>query len=222
MIDFISSWASQLVVALIASTLIEMLLPNGKSKKYVKTLIGVYIVFCILSPLIEGKEQFSLASIEKELEANNNLVINKKNKNQDIEELYIEEFEKDVIKQVEKQGYIVKKCSVDIEIDATKENAGINKIILVISNNKKEQSSYVKNIEKVEISINNTNIEENKKEQAGSVEKNNKSDSSSSESNSKETENSETKQNIDNYKELRQFLSDYYQVSENKIDITEN
>ena len=50
MIKLISNWAGQLIVALVVVTIIEMLLPDNKIKKYVKTVIGLYIIFCIISP----------------------------------------------------------------------------------------------------------------------------------------------------------------------------
>ena len=69
MIDFINDWAGELVVALIIVTIIEMLLPENKTKKYVKTVIGVYIIFCIISPFI-NKDEFKaiLKETEKNLE----------------------------------------------------------------------------------------------------------------------------------------------------------
>ena len=36
MIEFLSSWAQGIIVAVIIATLIEMILPNSSSKKYVK------------------------------------------------------------------------------------------------------------------------------------------------------------------------------------------
>ena len=59
MISFINSYVKGIVVAVIISTIIEMILPEGKIKKYVKTVIGAYIVFIIISPIITkitGKE----------------------------------------------------------------------------------------------------------------------------------------------------------------------
>lgn len=53
MIENISSWAEQIIVAVIIATLIEMILPNGNNKKYVKAVIGVYILFTIISPIFK-------------------------------------------------------------------------------------------------------------------------------------------------------------------------
>lgn len=203
MIEEISNWAGELVVAMIVTTLIEMLLPDNKIKKYVKTLIGTYIVFCIISPFINESNVFSFENIEKELESYSNEVRIRETQNSEssMESLYIEEFRKDVIENVEKLGYEVKKCEVDIEIDATKENAGINQIRLTIGEKqvqKNEEKKYtneikIEGIQKVEISINSNESENN--------------------SNEKLEENEETQS-------VKTFLSNYYEISENRVKVT--
>ncbi len=50
--EFISSWVQGIIVAVVIATIIEMLLPNGNSSKYIKIVIGVYIIFNIISPII--------------------------------------------------------------------------------------------------------------------------------------------------------------------------
>ena len=52
MINWIGSWVQGIVIAVVISTIIEMILPDGNIKKYVRTVIGVYIVFVIISPII--------------------------------------------------------------------------------------------------------------------------------------------------------------------------
>lgn len=52
MINSISSWAEQIVIAVIIVVIIEMILPKGNSKKYIKTVIGIYILYTIISPVI--------------------------------------------------------------------------------------------------------------------------------------------------------------------------
>lgn len=198
MIDLISNWAGELVVSLIIVTLIEMLLPDNKIKKYVKTVIGVYIIFCILSPFI-NKEEFAmiLKNTEKSLEKIRiESQVSASQDNNSIEQLYIQEFEKDVIKRVEYLGYEVKECNVNIEINASKENAGINSIYLEIANQKindaGNENVEIENVEKVEISINKQEEGNNKGENA-----------------------------TEDTKNVKQFLSNYYEISENKIKITQ-
>ena len=67
MISFMSSWAEQIVLAVIVATIIEMILPKNKNKKYIQMVIGVYVLFNIISPIIENKDEFSIEkyNIEK-------------------------------------------------------------------------------------------------------------------------------------------------------------
>ena len=41
MVSWFSKWAQGIIVAVVISTLIELILPNGSSKKYVKVIIGI-------------------------------------------------------------------------------------------------------------------------------------------------------------------------------------
>ena len=52
MIEWITNWAQGIIIAVIIATIIEMILPNGSCKKYIKVVIGVYILFSIISPVI--------------------------------------------------------------------------------------------------------------------------------------------------------------------------
>ena len=54
MINFLSSWVKNLCLALIVVSILEMLLPNNKTKKYVKMVMGLYILFSIIEPFIEN------------------------------------------------------------------------------------------------------------------------------------------------------------------------
>ena len=71
MIAFLKSWCEGIVVAVIISILIEAILPEGNHKKYVKVVIGIYIIFTILNPFlgkldtnIKWDTSFNLTSIE--------------------------------------------------------------------------------------------------------------------------------------------------------------
>ena len=52
MVEWISNWAESIIVAVIIATIIEMILPEGNSKKYIKVVIGVYVLFTIITPVI--------------------------------------------------------------------------------------------------------------------------------------------------------------------------
>ena len=58
MVNFLSSWVKNLSLAIIVVSILEMLLPNNKTKKYVKMVMGLYILFSIISPFIKSNFVF--------------------------------------------------------------------------------------------------------------------------------------------------------------------
>ena len=71
MINYLSSWAEQIVLAVIIATIIELILPNSKNKKYVQMVIGIYILFNIISPVIKNKDILTFEEINLEKYASN-------------------------------------------------------------------------------------------------------------------------------------------------------
>lgn len=49
--NLLSSWAQKLVYLAIFATIIELLLPNGEIRRYIKMVMGLVFVLAILSPL---------------------------------------------------------------------------------------------------------------------------------------------------------------------------
>ena len=59
MIENLSSWAKGITLAVIVVSILEMLLPNNRTKKYIRMVLGVYVIFNIVSPLIKNKDVFN-------------------------------------------------------------------------------------------------------------------------------------------------------------------
>ena len=103
MVSFISSWAQQIIFAVIIGTILQMLLPEGKNKKYIKIVIGVYVLFAVISPVI-GKnidlnlDEFNLSvnSAESSLDETSQDQINN---------LYTTNLKKDIISKLKNKGY---------------------------------------------------------------------------------------------------------------------
>lgn len=133
MINFLSSWAEQIVLAVIVATIIELILPKSKNKKYIQMVIGVYVLFNIISPIIKNKEVFSADEYDIEnYNTTSEYVIDQSSMDKRIEKIYLEELEKNVITKFEKAGFIVTKCTIDAELDTSKKNAGIHLITVKI------------------------------------------------------------------------------------------
>ena len=133
MINFISSWAEQIVLAVIIATIIELILPKNKNRKYIQMVIGVYVLFNIISPVIKNKEAISVENynIEK-YETNSTYEIDQSSMDERIEKIYLEELQKNTTSKFENAGFTVERCIVDAELDTNKKNAGIHLITVKI------------------------------------------------------------------------------------------
>ena len=176
MISWLSKWAQGIIVAVIIATLIELILPNGSSKKYVKVVIGVYILFTIISPVIEKlkNDDFGINEIlntqkyEEELAKSDNTISAKleSNNSRIIKDIYISNLTIDIQTKLKEKGYEVISANIKIKDD---ENYTIEKIIInlnKIENEKNEKDNIENvNIEKIQIKENNAtnNINENAK-----------------------------------------------------------
>ena len=145
MTNFISKWIEQIVICVIIVSLFELILPNGNFKKYIKIVLGIYIIICIISPFSKKIEVLNLENIEEYIEKKYETKINETSMDKRLQELYTEEIKKDIEKRVEKYGYKIKNIKIDADFENTNEKSGIHKINLVLNKNKK--------IEKVEIKI---------------------------------------------------------------------
>lgn len=147
MINFLSSWAEQIVLAVIIVTLFELILPKNKNKKYIQMVIGVYVLFNIISPILETEQVFSFDeyNIEKDNVVSGE-VLDQKSMDKRIEKIYLDELEDTVITKFEKQGFKVKKCTIDAELDSSKKNAGIHLITVKLETT--ENSEQIDEIKK--------------------------------------------------------------------------
>lgn len=112
--NWISGWIQGIIIAVIIGTIIEMLLPDGNCKKYVKVVIGVYILFSIVSPVITkvtGNE-FRVSDI---YDINTYIEVSTKSSQENIEnsqqnqikQVYITNLKNDMKQKIQEKGYSV-------------------------------------------------------------------------------------------------------------------
>lgn len=159
MIEFLSSWAKGLGLAIVVVSILEMILPNNKTKKYIRMVMGVYILFTIISPFIKNKQTIDVSNFE--IEKYNNYVSTSEKTTQTsmdkrIEELYIDKLEKDISKKVKEQGYDILNCEIEAKLNDSEENSEISKIKLQV---KKNESNKVND----KLTLENKVVEEIKK-----------------------------------------------------------
>ena len=160
MINFLTNWIQQIVIAVILVSVFELIIPNGNLKKYIKIVLGIYVIYCIISPFVDSSSLYKLE--EKDLENYIKTDSNETAKNQEsmdlrLQKIYIEELEKDVESKINEYGYKVNKIDIDANLNQESPNPGIHKINLVLSSNDN-------NIQKIEIGKNKENeTQENEK-----------------------------------------------------------
>ena len=178
MIDWISSWANSVIIAVIIATILEMILPNGNNKKYIKTVIGIFILFSIIAPVISkiSNNDFDLKNVMDKyniVDDYESYEVSSLDIDKSVENVYIDNLTTDMKNKIKEKGYNVIDINVDIDMS------------------EKNYISEIKSVNKIEI-----NISEKKDENV--IEEN----LSSSEIN-----------------ELKEYLSQYYEVEIKNISI---
>lgn len=143
MIEFLSAWAKSIGLAIIIISILEMLLPNNKTKKYVRMVFGIYIIFNIISPFIKNKDILDVSTYDFHEYSNyitNQSSMNESSMDSRIEQIYIEELEKDITKKVNDLGYNVTTCNVYATLSSDNEENYIEEIVLTVEKSEKQQN----------------------------------------------------------------------------------
>ena len=213
MIKFLSSWAKSIGLAIVLVSILEMILPNNNTKKYIKMVMGTYVLFCIISPFLQNKIDLNDLNLEEYVQSSSTVQVKQESMDKRINELYIEELEKNISKKVEEQGYKVNNCNVDATIADNVQDTKIDKITLdveVNENAKQEDNvedrivSGIQKIKEVNTTVNIDNI--------NSENKGNSKDTSKEKEKTKLTETQK--------KQLKKFLKEEYEVNEKCLVIT--
>lgn len=205
MASFLNSWVQGIVIAIVLATVLEMLLPEGNNKKYVKILIGIYILFTIISPVMNkaGKIEVKNSILDtkqyqKEIEKYSVDANTMQEQNQkSIQTIYQQNLKSDMTNKLEEKGYQVNAVLIRVsnEGDYLLEEVRLQ---LTKAENKEKEISKKQNV----IAINVVTIEvqeEEKQEQ-------------------EKTENTLEEAEI---QEIKEYLTSVYEVQEENIKINE-
>ena len=207
MINWITNWAEAIIIAVVIATIIEMILPEGNCKKYIKVVIGVYILFTIISPVITkftGNSDSVSDLIDlskyvdevKEKEKSQNLLA--QNNETNIKDMYISNLKTDIKSKLKGKGYTTQNINLDISND---ENYTLNKIYLSVSKideNEETDNTQTNEVSKIE-TVNEVNV------------------SISNEVTSTETKKEKDSLSTSDKKEIKEYLSSVYEIQEKNI-----
>ena len=207
MINWITNWAETIIIAVVIATIIEMILPEGNCKKYIKVVIGVYILFTIISPVITkftGKTVSVSDLIDlskyvdevKEKEKSQNLLA--QNNETNIKDMYISNLKTDIKSKLKGKGYTTKNINLDVSSD---ENYTLNKIYLSVSKideNEEADNTQTNEVSKIE-TVNEVNV------------------SISNEVTSTENKKEKDSLSTSDKKKIKEYLSSVYEIQEKNI-----
>jgi len=201
MVSVIDSWAKGIILAIIFATIIEIILPEGNNKKYIKTVIGIYILFVMIHPFLSSNK-ININSIMQDTTSKIDEYKTEEltlETNQYIEETYVSKIQEDIREKVKDKGYNINYLNLNIETKSEEfygEVKEINIKILKIENIDKQSNTEntIQKIDNVEINISDkTNVEE-------TIDENIKEDE---------------------LEELKEYLSNEYGTGKEKIHINE-
>lgn len=200
MVAWISNWVGGIAVAIVLATILEMIIPNGHSKKYVKTIIGLFILFTIIGPVISKFSNIDLSSFNTSIEVSGKTqgVDIQNTSNQELEKLYRSNLEKDIKEKLYTKGYDVTITALSVTLIEGDNYGRINKLTVKVNesnieNKRKEEnvnSISVEGVKEVKIDVNNSVTEV-----------------------SEDSVKNEIKQDIINY------LSDEYEINKENINV---
>lgn len=243
MIDFFSSWGQGIIVAVIIGTIIEMILPEGSSKKYIKVVIGIYILFTIISPFIQKFSGSKLSAenilntekYEKMMAKGSNTISQKleDNNSRTIKDIYTENLKTDIKAKLKEKGYEAESIYLRVSDDGnyTIEKLQIKLLATENKNNGNTETKKVEinsvNVEKIEIAGDGKTKSVKEKNQNTGVEKTNSVEENESKENEIIDSKEEKNESLENGKgytsskkeELQEYLSNTYNIQKEKIEI---
>ena len=135
------SWLYNLIGVVFLGIIFEIILPNNKINKFIKCIFSIFIVFSLISPLVNISSKINKIKIDNvSSEINEELF-------QTISDLRKNTYETLITKSLENDEIF--NVKIDIEFDVEKSNMQINKITIDLANLVLTENS--KNINKYEV-----------------------------------------------------------------------
>lgn len=179
MLEWFRSWATGIIIAVIIATIIEMILPNSTSKKYIKIIIGIFIVYTIISPVIgsfKGEDLNNYIKVENYIHSSSNALQTNEvsdNAQSSIKKIYAQNLQNDLKTKLKEKGYISNNINISISND---DKYNIERIDIKVdekvansNQDEKQVKTIVDNIKAIKIKVkkddsqNNAIITENDK-----------------------------------------------------------
>ena len=200
MINFMREWIINIVIMIVFVAFLEIILPSSNMKRYIQMIIGLLIIIVLINPFI--KLITKDINIEREVFANignsfsydqNGSTEYIRQQNKQIINIYKQKLEKEISKMILEEGdYDILSLEIDIIENDTQDNYGsISRIEAAIMTSEKDdsQKKYEIKIDKIQDVVVNT----------------------------EDNDSSRKIQISENCREIQEKISEYYNISEDKV-----
>ena len=174
MINAMSTWAKSIILAVIVSTIIQMILPEGNNKKYIQTVIGLYILFTIISPIISkisgGNSTIDVSKYENYFNVESTTTASANVIDKNLDNTYTSSIKADIKNRMKQKGYKVNSIDANIELKNEESYGTINSLKISLEREENNNNSNIQAVNKIEIKISN-NTNEAKQNNLTSMEK---------------------------------------------------
>lgn len=118
MIKFMKNWCEGIIVGVMISLIIELIIPEGNNKKYVKVISGIFIIFTVLNPIFQNLN-FDFEKTFDELFDNSSVETSTVDVyvNNEMKDVYILEIENDIKEFLKGNGYEVEKVNIKLDLN---------------------------------------------------------------------------------------------------------
>ncbi|MDD2481265.1 MAG: stage III sporulation protein AF [Lutispora sp.] len=161
MIEFLKPWVINIVIIILFVIITDIVLPDGSMKRYVRVIIGIFVLLAIIQPFIHIKDikyDFEKSYIETSIILDNKNLLDDKEvlgKYQKIKALEI--YEKNLTDKITaaiSYKESISKNSIVVKLDINKDHQDskfgtLNSVQVLIP--KEEQTGNIEKIKKVEI-----------------------------------------------------------------------
>ena len=151
MIAKIKLWSQNIIIAVVISIIIEMILPEGNNKKYVKVITGLYILYIITNPILElttdqGLNEIKNIVSENEVELTSSEI--------DIATTYILSLQNALKALIQENGYDVE----NVVMFVTEDYSNVVKIEIKMKAGSIYDEDKIRELVKTNYEISNENI----------------------------------------------------------------
>ena len=164
-------WSRSIIISVIITIVIEMILPENNSKKYIKIVLGIFVVYSIVSPIFEffsGRDVDGIIDKgEAAIEASSRNIQDYESRinsaDEEVRKIYSNSLVKELETLLQNNGYIPEKVDIAITND---DSYNIEKIDIKIKEKKKvdekQAQSIVETVKQIVIKCDNKNRNEEK------------------------------------------------------------